>query len=88
MIKYARGSDYVAGGLTAAAGPTLMLLWERVAPSQVGKGGFAPIMRLAGAIGFGAGFLHMYQRSICMLSNFVDTIERIIPVHTLHKIHN
>lgn len=71
VIKYARGSDYVAGAITAAAGPTLMLLWERVAPSQVGKGGFAPIMRLAGVVGFGAGFLHMYQRSICRSAHAV-----------------
>lgn len=65
MLGYARPSDYVAGATTAAAGPGLMLLWERVAPSFVGKGGFAPTMRLAGVIGAGAGFLMVYQRSIC-----------------------
>lgn len=65
VLGYARPSDYVAGATTAAAGPGLMLLWERVAPSFVGKGGFAPIMRLAGVIGAGAGFLMIYQRSIC-----------------------
>lgn len=48
----------------AAFGPSLMLLWERVAPSHVGKGGFAPIMRLSGVIGIGAGFLYFYQNSI------------------------
>jgi hypothetical protein len=41
-----------------------MLLWERISPSLVGKGGFAPIMRLSGVIGLGAGFLTFYQRSI------------------------
>jgi hypothetical protein len=41
-----------------------MLLWERIAPSYVGRGGFAPIMRLTGVIGLGAGFLVYYQRSI------------------------
>jgi hypothetical protein len=64
VFGYARPSDYVAGGATAVAGPGLMLVWERVAPSFVGKGGFAPIMRLAGAIGAGAGFFMVYQRSI------------------------
>jgi hypothetical protein len=54
------------GAATATAGPGLMLLWEKIAPSYVGKGGFAPIMRLTGVIGLGAGFLMFYQRSICM----------------------
>jgi hypothetical protein len=64
VVKYARPSDYAVGATAAAAGPGLMLLWERVAPSYVGKGGFAPIMRLTGVIGVGAGFLMFYQRSI------------------------
>jgi hypothetical protein len=41
-----------------------MLLWERISPSMVGKGGFAPVMRLSVVIGLGAGFLKLYQRSI------------------------
>jgi len=41
-----------------------MMYWEQVSPSHVGKGGFAPIMRLAGVIGVGAGFMLFYQRSI------------------------
>jgi len=41
-----------------------MLLWEKISPSMVGKGGFAPIMRLTGVIGLGGGFLMFYQRSI------------------------
>lgn len=45
-----------------------MLLWERISPSLVGKGGFAPIMRLSGVIGAGAGFFMFYQRSIRMYS--------------------
>jgi len=40
-----------------------MLLWERIAPSLVGKGGFPSIMRLTGVIGVGAGFMYAYQRS-------------------------
>ena len=43
-----------------------MLTWEKFAPSYVGKGGFAPIMRLTGVIGLGAGFFMFYQRSICV----------------------
>jgi hypothetical protein len=69
VIKYARPSDYVAGAVTAAAGPALMVFWEKISPSHVGKGGFAPIMRLAGAVGLGAGFLVFYQSSICTSSN-------------------
>jgi hypothetical protein len=73
VLGYARPSDYVAGATTAVAGPGLMLLWERVAPSFVGKGGFAPIMRLAGVIGAGAGFLMVYQRSIsASIFSFVE----------------
>ena len=75
MLGYARPSDYVAGATTAAAGPGLMLLWERVAPSFVGKGGFAPIMRLAGVIGAGAGFFMVYQRSICA---FISSLYQIL----------
>jgi len=41
-----------------------MLYWEQVSPSHVGKGGFAPIMRLSGVLGVGAGFLLFYQRSL------------------------
>merc|ERR1711977_59977 len=72
VIGYARKSDYVAGAATATAGPGLMLLWERIAPSLVGKGGFAPIMRLSGAIGLSAGFLMFYQRSILRFYGFTE----------------
>jgi hypothetical protein len=68
VLGYARPSDYAAGAATAAAGPGLMLLWERIAPSLVGKGGFAPIMRLTGVVGAGAGFFMFYQRSIRMIT--------------------
>ena len=66
MCGYARRSDYVTGISAAAAGPALMLLWERVAPSHVGKGGFASIMRLTGLVGLGGGFGLFYSRSIRM----------------------
>ena len=64
VCRYARQSDYFAGLLTAAGGPGLMLLWERVAPSHVGKGGFASIMRLSGLVGMVGGFGLFYSRSI------------------------
>jgi hypothetical protein len=41
----------------------LMLYWERVSPSFVGKGGFAPVMRLSGAIGVTGCFVFAYARS-------------------------
>ena len=63
VLKYARPSDYAQGAATTACGPALMLLWERVAPSYVGRGGFAPIMRLTSFISLGAGFLVFYQQS-------------------------
>ena len=66
-----RPSDYVAGALTTAIGPATMLWWERVSPSYVGRGGFAPIMRLTVAISGVAGFLMMYQRSIRAFSDFL-----------------
>lgn len=71
VLAYARPSDYAAGAATATLGPGLMLLMERVSPSLVGKGGFAPIMRLSGAIGVGAGFVLFYQRSVCAFPGLV-----------------
>ncbi|CAM1501561.1 Fc.00g035450.m01.CDS01 [Cosmosporella sp. VM-42] len=63
VVRYARTSDYVYGGLWAAFAPTALLTLERFAPSHVGKGGFAKAMRLAGAVGAIGGFLYFYQRS-------------------------
>jgi hypothetical protein len=56
-----------------------MLTWEKFAPSYVGKGGFAPIMRLTGVIGLSAGFLMFYQRSICvfLLSPSPSSLPRV-----------
>lgn len=64
MIRYARPSDYAHGLAAAAAGPAALWLMERISPSQVGRGGFAKAMRLAGFIGLAGGFLYFYQRSI------------------------
>lgn len=63
VVRYARPSDYATGATTAAAGPALLFLMERIAPSYVGRGGFAPIMRLCSAVGISAGFLIFYQSS-------------------------
>ncbi|KAH7358667.1 NADH-ubiquinone oxidoreductase 21 kDa subunit [Plectosphaerella cucumerina] len=63
VIGYARPSDYVHGAVAAAFGPAALLFMERFSPSHVGKGGFAPVLRLAGAIGLTGGFLYFYQRS-------------------------
>jgi len=52
----------------AAIPPGLMFYWEQVSPSHVGKGGLAPVMRLAGALGGIAGFLLFYQRSLRSLA--------------------
>ncbi|MCJ1410712.1 hypothetical protein MMC19_004798 [Ptychographa xylographoides] len=70
VIAYARPSDYVAGAAIGVAGPGMMLLWERIAPSYVGKGGFAPIMRLSGALGIMAGFIYFAERSTLRFYGF------------------
>ena len=63
VIRYARPSDYARGAAFSLVPPALMLTWEKFAPSYVGRGGFAPIMRLTAAIGLAGGFLHVYQLS-------------------------
>ncbi|KAL2111964.1 hypothetical protein VUR80DRAFT_8878 [Thermomyces stellatus] len=63
VVGYARPSDYVHGLVAAAFGPGALYAMEKFAPSHVGRGGFAPAMRLAGAVGVVGGFLYFYQRS-------------------------
>ncbi|KAL8383457.1 hypothetical protein RB595_010585 [Gaeumannomyces hyphopodioides] len=63
VVGYARPSDYAAGGTAAAAGPGILLALEKFSPSYVGKGGFAPAMRLCGGLGLVGGFLYFYTRS-------------------------
>ncbi|KAL8662780.1 MAG: hypothetical protein Q9202_004381 [Teloschistes flavicans] len=65
VCRYARPEDYALGTVTAAFAPTVMVVWERFAPSYAGKGAFASIMRLTGVIGITAGFLTFYSRSTC-----------------------
>jgi hypothetical protein len=66
VVGYARTSDYLAGTAAAAFAPAALYALEKFAPSQVGKGGFAKAMRLAGGIGVLGGFLYFYQRSARM----------------------
>jgi hypothetical protein len=62
-MRYARTSDYVAGGIAAAFAPAALYTLERYAPSHAGKGGFPIAMRLATFIGLSGGFLYFAQRS-------------------------
>jgi hypothetical protein len=64
VIRYARPEDYVHGVAAAAAGPGLLMAMEKFAPSYVGRGGFARVMRLGGFLGLAGGFLYFYERSI------------------------
>jgi hypothetical protein len=68
-MRYARPSDWAYGAAVGAMSPGLMLYWEKVSPSFVGKGGFAPIMRLSGAIGVTGAFVFTYARSCGMTPN-------------------
>lgn len=63
MVGYARPSDYAHGLAAAAFGPGSLYAMEKFAPTHVGRGGLAPAMRLAGAVGVVGGFLYFYQRS-------------------------
>lgn len=63
VMRFTRPSDWAYGAVLGATSPALLLYWEKVSPSFVGKGGFAPIMRLTGAIGVSGAFLFAYTRS-------------------------
>jgi len=67
VFGYARPSDYAVGAGAAAVSPIAFWVMERVSPSHVGRGGFAPVMRLATAIGLIGGLHLFYQRSARML---------------------
>lgn len=77
VLGYARGSDYAAAGAFALSGPALMVWFERISPSEVGKGGFAQIMRLSGFVGASAGFLLLYSRSINRFYGFSENRREI-----------
>ena len=65
VVRYARPADYATWAGTTAFVPGALWLMERVHPSGVGRGGFAPMMRLATAIGFGSGFILLTTLSSC-----------------------
>jgi hypothetical protein len=67
VLRYTRPSDWAYGAAVGALSPGLMLYWERVSPSFVGKGGFAPVMRLSGAVGIAGALLFACSRSTCAL---------------------
>ena len=55
-----------------AAGPALMLWWERISPSEVTKPGFASVMRLSAFTSAAAGFYLFYSRSINRFYGFSE----------------
>lgn len=66
VFGYARPSDYAVATGMAAVSPIAFKAMERVSPSQVGRGGFPPLMRLAITIGVVGGLHVFYQRSCSM----------------------
>ncbi|OJJ84899.1 putative NADH-ubiquinone oxidoreductase 21 kDa subunit [Aspergillus glaucus CBS 516.65] len=72
VFRYARPSDYAIAGGMAAASPISFWMMERVSPSHVGKGGFAPVMRLATALGLVGGLHILYQRSCNRFYGFTE----------------
>ncbi|KAK3203246.1 hypothetical protein GRF29_112g648133 [Pseudopithomyces chartarum] len=63
VVRYTRPSDWLTGAAVGALSPGLMLYWERVSPSFVGKGGLAPVMRMSCAVGLTGAFLFAYTRT-------------------------
>lgn len=63
VFGYSRPSDWAIAGGMASAAPISFWVMERVSPSHVGRGGFAPVMRLATAVGLIGGLHVLYQRS-------------------------
>ncbi|KAJ5096254.1 hypothetical protein NUU61_005610 [Penicillium alfredii] len=72
VFGYARPSDYAAAGGMAAVSPISFWIMERVSPSHVGRGGFAPVMRLATAVGLLGGLHVLYQRSCRRFYGFTE----------------
>ncbi|KAE8148850.1 NADH-ubiquinone oxidoreductase complex I, 21 kDa subunit-domain-containing protein [Aspergillus avenaceus] len=77
VFRYARPSDYAVAGSAAAASPLAFWAMERVSPSHVGKGGFAPVMRLATAIGLIGGLHVLYQRSCNRFYGFTENSREV-----------
>ncbi|RJE23644.1 hypothetical protein PHISCL_04020 [Aspergillus sclerotialis] len=77
VFGYARPSDYAVGGAMATLSPITFWAMERVSPSHVGKGGFAPLMRLATAIGLIGGLHVFYQRSCRRFYGFTENSREV-----------
>lgn len=77
VFRYARPSDYAVAGTMAAASPLTFWVMERVSPSHVGRGGFAPVMRLATAIGLLGGLHLLYQRSCNRFYGFTENSREV-----------
>ena len=50
---------------------------ERISPSDVGRGGFASVMRLTGGLGLLSGFYLLYSRSINRFYGFSENRREI-----------
>ncbi|KAF2432837.1 putative NADH-ubiquinone oxidoreductase 21 kDa subunit [Tothia fuscella] len=63
VVRYMRGEDYAWGAFLATIPPVGISLMEKFSPSYVGRGGFAPILRLNVGIGLVGGFILAFQKS-------------------------
>ncbi|TYJ52571.1 hypothetical protein B9479_006821 [Cryptococcus floricola] len=63
VISYMRPSDYGVWAGATAAGPGLLYLYERVAPTLSNPASFKGALRVSGVLGFMAGFMLSYQNS-------------------------
>lgn len=57
--------------------PSVMLYWERISPSEVGRGGFSSIMRISTGMGLLSGFYLFYSRSINRFYGFSENRREI-----------
>lgn len=72
----------MAGGM-ASVSPVAFWVMERVSPSHVGRGGFAPVMRLATAVGLIGGLHVLYQRSCRAF--IADPCNPCLVAHLYHR---
>ncbi|QKX54934.1 uncharacterized protein TRUGW13939_02024 [Talaromyces rugulosus] len=77
VFRYGRPSDYAVAGGMAAASPISFWLMDRLSPSHVGRAGFAPVLRLATAIGLLGGFHIFYQRSSNRFYGFTENSREV-----------
>ncbi|GAB7347177.1 hypothetical protein MBLNU459_g3291t2 [Dothideomycetes sp. NU459] len=77
VVGYARASDWLYGAGFGAIVPGSLLLMERISPTNVGKGGFASAMRLAGGVGIAGAFFFAYSRSINRFYGFSENRREI-----------